>query len=210
MGFAIPPGTAVYCEGPSAVALAKRASYRLEMTGAQELVPDGRWGPFFCATHHPESWARFVAAEAELSPAASYSGRSIVFLHERASPIGHVRLVMVEFCPVQGGWFRCNVIVPGTRTSLATATLTTSVLSVGRASDGDLLQIMAGQPDPTSSSRFSIECTFNGKACTIHGWLKDDDRVILRPHSGRLESRDEGTYWWPEGGSSQSPAAPPP
>lgn len=210
MRFSVPAGTPAYSEGPAALALAGRPGFRLEMTGAEDLFPDGRWGPFFCATYHPDCWATFQTAEAELSPGASYPGRSIVFLHERRSPLGHVRLVMVEFCPVQEGWFRGNVIVPGTRTSLATPALTASVLSIGRASDADLLQVMAGQPDPACSWHFTIDCTFNAKPCTIDGYLKDDDRVILRPRSGRLETSDEGTYWWPQAGPAKTLPVPPP
>jgi hypothetical protein len=209
MTFVLPAGTAVYAEGPQGVKIASQAGFRLEMTGAEDLVPDGRWGPFFCATYHPDCWTQFQSAQAGLSPNAAYPGRSIVFLHERRSPSGQARLVMVEFCPVQEGWFRCNVIVPGTPTSLAAATLTCSVLSVGRASDADLLQIMAGQPSPANSSQFSIDCLFNGQACTIEGSLKDDDRVVLRPRSGTLELNDEGSYWWPQGRPVTSPAVPP-
>jgi hypothetical protein len=209
MSFALAPGTAVYAEGPGSVALAKQPCFRLEMTGAQDMVPDGRWGPFFCATYHPDCWTRFQSAQAGLSPNAAFPSRSVVFLHERHSPSGHARLVMVEFCPVQDGWFRCNVIVPGTRVSAAAATLTSSVLSLGRASDTDLIQIMAGQADPNSSSHFTIECLFNGKPAALDGYLKDDEGVVLRPRSGTIESRDGMNLWWPQGRALTSPVLPP-
>ena len=210
LSFALPGGTPVYAEGPGGVALAKNPQFRLEMSGAEDLVPDGRWGPFFCATYHPDCWTQFQSAQAELSPNSAFPGRSVVFLHERHSPSGQVRLVMVEFCPIQAGWFRCNVIVPGTRVSAAAATLTCSVLSVGRASDTDLIQIRAGQPDPNNSSHFTIECLSNGKPAALDGYLKDGDRVVLRPRSGTMELRDQMDFWWPQGRPLTSPAVPPP
>ena len=199
MDWTIPPGTVAYEEGAGASASAALPEHRLEMTDGIDLVPEGRWGPYFCSTCQPACWARFHDALLQISRFGVVDPLSVVFLHERRSPLGSVRLVMVEFCPYQCGWFRCNLVVPGTKQAPATAVLTTTTLSVQRTTETDVLQVFAGQPDPANPSHFTIECRFNGSLHVIDGDLLDDDHVFLKPRSGAVQTGRDSSFWWPKG-----------
>ena len=199
MACTIPSGTVVYREGAGAAEAAREPDHNLEMTQAADLFPDGRWGPFFCATYHPKCWVRFHDALEEASVFVGIPARSVLFLHERRTPAGGVRLVMVEFCPIGVGWLRANVVIPGTRQSPAGAALTATTLSVRRTRDRDVLEILAGQEDAADPSHFALDCRFNGKPYVIDGYLRDDDHVQLKPRSGRCDATPGGTDWWPDG-----------
>lgn len=198
MAWAIPSGTVVYQEGRGAAAAARQADHRLDITQAADLFPNDRWGPFLCATYHPQCWTRFGDALRAASIYTVTPGRSVLFLHERRSPLGNPRLVMVEFCPVGIGWLRANVLIPGTKQSPAAAALTAVTLSVRRTTERDVITILAGQADPLDSSHFTLDCTFNEKPYVIDGYLKDDDHVRLKPRSGRCDATAGGADWWPE------------
>jgi hypothetical protein len=201
MACTIPSGTVVYQEGQGAAEVARQPDHTLEMTQAADLFPDNRWGPFFCATYHPQCWARFSDALRQASVFVGAPARSVLFLHERRTPAGNARLVMVEFCPIGVGWLRANVVIPGTKQSPAGAALTATTLSVRRTTDRDVLEILAGQEDAADPSHFALDCRFNGKPCVIDGYLRDDDHVRLRPRSGRCDATAGGADWWPEGSS---------
>lgn len=199
MALEIPAGSIVYEEGQGSAAAARQAEHQLNITQAADLFPDGRWGPLPCATYRPRCWTEFGEALRRASVLAVTPGRSsVLFLHERRSPLGNERLVMVEFCPVGFGWLRGNVLIPGTSHSPATAVLTATTLSLRRTSENDVLTILAGRPDPLAPSHFTIDCKFNDTPCVIDGYLKDDDHVRLKPQSGRCDATSGGADWWPE------------
>jgi hypothetical protein len=57
------------------------------------------------------------------------------------------------------------------------------------------LRLFGGQPDPADPSRFTIPYEVGGKPGIIHGRLKDDDTVELRPSTGKVV----GDRWTPDG-----------
>lgn len=197
MALTLATGTVVYCEGPPAWPLDGKPGYRIQVAEPCDLPPDERWGPVPVATYHPGQWARFHDALALPYSYGVSAGQSVLYAHARRSPRGHVRLIMIEFCPARGGWFRANLIEPGTRTSAAQELLKTSTLLVRRTSQDDLLEILAGQSDPLDGSHFTIPCRFKGHAYLIDGFLRDDDRVLLQPSGGSIWGDRESQVWSP-------------
>jgi hypothetical protein len=59
----------------------------------------------------------------------------------------------------------------------------------------DQFRIYAGQTDPADASHFTIDYEFDGAKGTIHGRLKDDGVVELKPESGTIV----GEFWDPRG-----------
>lgn len=59
----------------------------------------------------------------------------------------------------------------------------------------DRLRVFAGQPDPADAAHFTIAYDVDGQPGVIHGRLKDDDTVELRPTTGTVV----GDRWYPHG-----------
>jgi hypothetical protein len=55
------------------------------------------------------------------------------------------------------------------------------------------LRVFAGQGDPADPSRFTIAYDADGTPGVLHGRLKDDDTIELRPSTGRVV----GDRWYP-------------
>ena len=119
----------------------------------------------------------------------------VVFLHERISPSGNTRLVVVRHSVImgKGDW---SVITAGARRMGFFGTLgarsaqdeLTFINTVNNA-DGSSFPVesicfYAGQVAPTDTSRFTIAYEMDGKEGTIDGQLLDDDhvRLMVRRH----------------------------
>lgn len=62
-----------------------------------------------------------------------------------------------------------------------------------------LFRFYAGRPDPADASRFTIDYDMDGKPGTIHGRLKDDGSLELKPTTGVTA----GTRWYPQAPATQ-------
>jgi hypothetical protein len=121
-----------------------------------------------------------------------------VFLHERRTPDGERRLVIVT---VRFG--AMVAIGAGERIGLTAAVIHPGALfsapvvsrhsagecypfSRGRGSDltPRRLRLYAGQPDPSDPSHFTIGYDINGEAGTIDGWLENHDTVRFAVRDG--------------------------
>jgi len=59
----------------------------------------------------------------------------------------------------------------------------------------DVFRFYAGQPDPADPSHFTIDYDLNGQRGTIHGYLRNDDSIQLKPAAGKTV----GDRWYPRG-----------
>lgn len=117
---------------------------------------------------------------------------SVVFMHERRSPAGDARLVVVERVPQRlidiGGarLFRAWVVAPATWRA-GPAVISSSrpngfpspVNCSGPFPEFLPLRLFAGQPDPADPSHFTIAFESEGRPGVLDGWLRDGDKVEL-------------------------------
>jgi hypothetical protein len=126
-------------------------------------------------TFTPVEWTNYYRL---LSP-PGFKSVGTVFLHERVSPCGNRRLVVVELAPYEPRetLLRARAFVPGGLTSRPRE------LAQGRGglSLPDYGEIHAGRPDPHDRSHFTFACEIAGRKNVIDGWLGDDDLVRLEP-----------------------------
>jgi hypothetical protein len=114
-------------------------------------------------------------------------GGTKAFLHERRTPRGERRLVVVEFFPFS--W--TPVVAQAIETSPLAGRAEVrgylhSELFLDPQSPPRSLRIFAGQPDPADASRFTIVYEWDGRRGTIDGRLNDDDTIVLTDRDGLL------------------------
>jgi hypothetical protein len=133
---------------------------------------------------------------------------SIIFMHERVSPGGHRRLVVVEAPTDVDFQFRRFPLIPAAWFgSLKPITFSNAAEEINfgynllkddsqelrgrdlpdakRDRDRHLktpLRIFFGQPDHKDASHFTINYEVGAEPGVIDGWLRDDDAVILQAH----------------------------
>jgi len=156
----------------------------------------------------PECWRELMPVELQ--------SQGTVFLHERISRSGHLRLVAVDVNVQPGSRttttgdtedisFQQTIIVPGTGLS------SNHVLSVGQTivwicpADPKPMRFYAGYADPADPARFSFDYQRDGVRATIDGVLNDEDCVTLTPRRGTLSHAMEPLLWEPDG--KATPAA---
>ncbi|HVT90066.1 MAG TPA: hypothetical protein VHD56_14530 [Tepidisphaeraceae bacterium] len=106
-----------------------------------------------------------------------------LFLHERRSPSGNIRLVVLDTRLFFDG--TDDSIQPVARIFRAGSVLRivdelpTPVISANALAKTD--KLFAGQIDLANPSHFTIGAVLNGQETIIDGWLEDDDRVLLEP-----------------------------
>ena len=154
-----------------AAALLKREGYR-NLAGA---------GSPPVAGFVPRCWAE--AMRATTGPPAG----SVLFLHERTSPGGQRRLVILQLPgsgtpPLTGSGIPA-LIEPATLTAapkfhnaVISADVDVSWPDLPRRST----RLFAGQADPADASHFVIRFQTGGLGGTIDGWLEDNDRLRFR------------------------------
>ncbi len=124
------------------------------------------------------------------------TGGGTVFLHQRQSPAGHIRLVYVS---VQYNTVLCTqVITPGTSTTPPRIPLGElhfngeHHFNLVRQSAQRPMTFYAAQPDPADASHFTIPFDFGGDRHIIDGYLRDNDTVLLNPHLGYKVTSQSG------------------
>ena len=112
-----------------------------------------------------------------------FSRESTTFLHERHTPSGQRRLVMVE------GWAQVTVFEPAGLLSGGPRVVKRgiavldkecdAIVNIAYSSQGDT-RLYAGIADPADKSRFTSAFMLNGAAGMWEFVLEDDDRVTMR------------------------------
>jgi hypothetical protein len=150
----------------------------------------------------PVCWVRFM--QATQNPLSRSEAHLVIaFCHERISPAGHKRLVVIE-CPGEGGigdllademnaelyervaWHGC----PGLQVNQFLINYSGHPVEMPQ-------RIFAGQCDPVDPSHFSIEYEWpTGLHGFIDGRLGDDDtvRLTVRPGSGYIASERQAEH----------------
>jgi hypothetical protein len=127
----------------------------------------------------PREWSVFSA----LLPAPALTTHSTLFMHERRTPSGRRRLVIVELF---GTALRPRVM------SIATFRATAAELHWDRTWLKPLWVqnslFLVGQPDPDDPSHFTFSFREGSADSTaawtvVDGWLQDDDTVLLEPRA---------------------------
>jgi hypothetical protein len=149
----------------------------------------------------PPEWTRYHAKYlAPFSPlgSAGLQSQGTLFLHERRSPSGNRRLVSVDLRISWGPESTAvdvekRAIVPGGWRSepketwggppagdVNTTNLVGQRQHLLNVPYGKTLKVIAGRPDPSDASHFTIDYEIDGRSETIDGRLNDDDSVDLK------------------------------
>jgi hypothetical protein len=188
MAYSSPAGTVVYEEDPATVpALLAQSGYVAVPANLQP--PNGLKGAAF----DPDCWNKLLAAS---GPSAPPAGGAVVFSHERVSPAGNHRLVIVLYCPRQIWFGVSQFAVPFSPWYVLTVTPATLNQPAGwyrpsidimyvppryAPKKPPVVRIYAGQPDPNDASHFTIAYQMWGQSDTIDGRLLDNDSVTMTP-----------------------------
>jgi hypothetical protein len=205
MRYSSSPDTVVYEEEPPAAAalLTDKALYRAYVLNRSRppsvAVPsvNAAAAQPVCETRFRASWAGVANTNlgqlgGVLGAASAKSVRAIAFIHERRSPGGHRRLVIVAYTP------EANTFTPGfiegynySTLAITPATLLAPPSIIPRGWDFDVLsgwprhppmvRMYAGQPDPRDASHFTIRYQMWGQEDILDGRLDDSDDVTLTP-----------------------------
>ena len=185
----IPPAQqVVYEEEPSAVAaLQNQPGY--ELTEGARL----RW--------IPDCWRNETPNSSQL--------QGTVFLHQRASPSGHVRLVAVDLNVEPGSLlsstgdiedisFVESILIPGGGFKADKPVCLGNTIMWICPVDPKPMRFYAGLPDLNDPSRFSFAYERAGKQSMIDGRLNDDDTISLMPRRGTVSHAREPLLWEPD------------
>jgi len=181
----------VYEEEPLAAKtlLARGADYTAYPLARQP--PPAAPTPVNAAAFIPACWTRFQTLSIT-SPAMPTPG-AVVFLHERVSPAGNRRLVMVRYFPephtftsgfINGYNFDFEVLTPATwRTPPRAAAPRYYLFDVlsGWPRHPPLVRMYAGQADAHDPSHFTIRYQMWGQEDVLDGKLDDHDQITLTP-----------------------------
>jgi hypothetical protein len=183
-----PADQVVYEEEASAVAaLQDQPGY--ELTEGSRL----RWIP--------------VCWRNEMPPCAQMQGN--VFLHERISRAGHVRLVAIDLNVQPGSLltstgdiedisFSGTVIKPGRGFSQDEPLCQGQTIMWICPADPKPMRFYSGKPDASDQSRFSFDYERAGVRGTIDGKLNDDDTLTLVPRHGTVSRARLPLLWEPD------------
>jgi hypothetical protein len=116
------------------------------------------------------------------------NGGPPLFLHARHTAGGPVRLVVIAPISVDDAEdLRADVIVPATGAEPMPRQTAESQLVMAR-SFGQHVTFLAGQPDPTDGSHFTIVYLIDDQPGTIDGWLLDAGGVKLQVRDGPAQT----------------------
>jgi hypothetical protein len=205
MTYSPSPDTVVYEEEPikAAELLAKKAEYQpyiLRRGNGLNSKPAAVNAAALC----PNCYAHFQLASG--IPGAGSNmftmntvGRpATVFLHERQSPAGHQRLVILTYHPetdtftsnfIEDYNYDAEAITPATLRSQPSVPLRSFGLDVMSSwpRHPPLARMYAGQPDPVDPSHFTIRYQMWGQEDVLDGRLDDNDNVTITPrHPPRM------------------------
>jgi hypothetical protein len=149
----------------------------------------------------PKCWLRFM----QVSRSNTWSPEpeaSILFCHQRISPAGHVRLVVIQ-APYDdiGQVFADSMPVYAYSPVNWHGTEDTLNQYYGASFSGQAIlppnRFFAGHPDPADASHFTIEYEWpDGTPGIIDGYLRSDDSVklIVRPGPGDIASEEKRAF----------------
>lgn len=167
--YAPPADQIVYASGPTDVAALKPdPAYVVQPFGPPTGAP-------VAARRPPDCFDRYPPAEA-MAVSSSIPPGPVLFLHERRTPGGERRIVVVRLYPVSWVPIVSHTIGPAglwagptvdPRPGISTAFFYTTDPTRHR------LRIFAGQPDPADLSRFTIAYELDGQPGTVLGQLTD-------------------------------------
>ena len=140
-------------------------------------------GRFDIAGFEPPELTRFIRFDHQVL--YDTPRHNVAFMHERTSPAGHRRLIIISADATGGGrifgfWRTVLEPVPmfsGRRHSFG------AMMPGMFESDGDF-RVFAGQVDPNDASHFTIRFELAGQPGLIDGRLKDNDRIVLTVREG--------------------------
>lgn len=199
LSHSLPPTTIVYDDNPtSATALLNRGDDHISFPPAHETVPPTAHR---VGAYHP----RFLR-RATIFGTAAVPQTGIIFLHERRSPSGNTRLVLVPVRVLWMYWEGRWTLVRGFEAGTVFLPATWKPGStIRKARDSGLFEgsydtdvrfrYFAGQPDPADPAHFTIvyEMLFSYRdgweRGTIDGWLRDDDLIDMKVRDGPLKER---------------------
>jgi hypothetical protein len=158
----------------------------------------------------PLVWEGYFSAHVaphSLIPNPSIQSQGTLFLHERRSPAGNRRLVVVDLRVVwhrQGTVFQANkrAIEPGTLRrepretwggppffDLTATNLVGQNQQLMDVNYGSTVRFFPGVADPADASHLTIDYEIGDRRETIDGWLRDDDAVDLKLRNSQDEKR---------------------
>ena len=166
-----------------------RAGGLLQEQGYARAVASGQPLDRPAVVYAPDCWTE--AGKLDAGYAAAQPGGAILFLHERQSPGGRRRLVVLRRGPKSPLFyyllpltFSAQLIDPATRAEGPTVVAALVPTDLDLRIPADLLnspvRCFAGQPDPDDPSHFTVRLELGATPGTIDGWLEDDDRVRLK------------------------------
>jgi hypothetical protein len=125
-----------------------------------------------------------------------WSSPETLFLHERRTPGGESRLLvvrrgMMDLWSFSYVCLTATVVRPGSLLKLPvvddqkdSVPSTRFVQGIGSHRASDRLRLFAGQPDASDPTHFTIRYDINGERGTIDGWLRDDGMVTFTVRDG--------------------------
>lgn len=182
-----PADQIVYEEDPALFARVMKQG-----SGFVPLAPSRRSGAPVAVGRVPQSWIRFTPSLMKMTrplPGA------ILFMHERQTPAGEKRLLVVfsGFDPAQapplfipGFDLDVNVIAPATFRTPARDVSPPCIIDVlfSHPRTPPMSKVYAGQADPADPTHFTIRYEMYGKTGIVDGWLRDHDRVEIKVRDG--------------------------
>jgi hypothetical protein len=185
----------VYDEDPQAAAkLLNDPNYSPCDLSRRYIAGDAQLAGVIAACFGPGSWQRFLKlvppSMDPLAPSRSPRPVTVLFLHELVSPLGHHRLVCVNYGPdqncftqvfVDGMNYRSSVAVPATWMKSATWCRRSDGFSgtIGWPKTPPRCRIYAGQIDPNDPSHFTVRYQMWDQEDILDGRLTDNDDVTL-------------------------------
>jgi hypothetical protein len=149
--------------------------------------------PTNAAAYVPKCWTRFGAlAGPGYQPWPGQPYGAIVFLHERTSPAGNRRLVVVRYFPearsftgqfFPGFNYEARAIIPATLKQPPSYTSFGFAYSIasGTPRVPPNVRMYSGLADPNDASHFTIRYEMWGMSDVLDGYLDDRDVVTLKP-----------------------------
>lgn len=202
MNFGMPADTVVYTDDPAELA-------KLAQPGSGYVVrPTNPPTASLDRDRYNRGAALRVAAEWEAYHEAAwrqwqwqpfpFRRDGTVFLHQRLSPAGHDRIVVVQ--AGEAGYLTWTVVTPGTEKNSPSAYSPAFGVGLQRRYNWPL-RIFAGQPDPVDPSHFTVDYSFHGQRGRIDGQLNDDDTISFSSASAWVprtaepgRARGDGIY----------------
>ena len=215
LAHALPAGTVAYTEDPAVAAGLADLRERYAPVSSQPASSEIAVPPV--ALREPPFWAALRELSATL-PVGYVTTKPypMLFLHERTTPSGQPRVVVVQWVAETGHVADVSRLLAGRMHAPASRTAAATLIdhvqvrvrlpapdpSQGRPAGAHALNrqrpqpltLFAGQPDPDDASHFTIPYAFGENAGVIDGWVSED-KLVLKPRLGDV-SVAQGQQTW--------------